>query len=48
MIGYGTAKSDLTGSLSRMTADEIRERPAQNVLQAVQGKAAGVQVSSEF
>jgi TonB-linked SusC/RagA family outer membrane protein len=49
MIGYGTQKkSDVTGSLSRITAETIRERPAQNILQAIQGKAAGVQVSSNF
>jgi TonB-dependent starch-binding outer membrane protein SusC len=49
VVGYGTQKkSDITGALSRMTAEEIRERPAQNVLQALQGKAAGVQVSSNF
>jgi TonB-linked SusC/RagA family outer membrane protein len=49
VVGYGTQKkSDVTGSLSRLTADVIQERPAQNVLQAIQGKAAGVQVSSNF
>jgi TonB-linked SusC/RagA family outer membrane protein len=49
VVGYGTQKkSDVTGSLSRITADVIRERPAQNVLQALQGKAAGVNVSSNL
>ncbi|MDP4261243.1 MAG: TonB-dependent receptor [Bacteroidota bacterium] len=49
VVGYGTQKkSDVTGSLSRITADVIQERPAQNILQAIQGKAAGVQVSSNF
>jgi TonB-linked SusC/RagA family outer membrane protein len=49
VVGYGTQrKSDVTGSLSRITADVIQERPAQNVLQALQGKAAGVQVSSNL
>lgn len=49
VVGYGTQKkSDITGSLSRITAESIQERPAQNVLQALQGKAAGVQVSSNF
>lgn len=49
VIGYGTVrKSDVTGSLSKLTAQDIQERPAQNVLQAIQGKAAGVQVSSNF
>ncbi|HEY6956964.1 MAG TPA: SusC/RagA family TonB-linked outer membrane protein, partial [Flavisolibacter sp.] len=49
VVGYGTQrKSDVTGSLSRITAEQIQERPTQNVLQALQGKAAGVQVSSNF
>ena len=49
VVGYGTQKkSDVTGALSRITAEDIQERPAQNVLQALQGKAAGVQVSSNF
>ena len=49
VVGYGTQKkSDVTGSLSRITSEVIRERPAQNVLQALQGKAAGVHVSSNF
>lgn len=49
VVGYGTQKkSDVTGALSRITAAEIQERPSQNVLQAIQGKAAGVQVSSNF
>jgi TonB-dependent SusC/RagA subfamily outer membrane receptor len=49
VVGYGTQKkSDVTGSLSRITAETIRERPAQNVLQALQGKAAGVNVSSNL
>ncbi|HYJ39016.1 MAG TPA: SusC/RagA family TonB-linked outer membrane protein, partial [Chitinophagaceae bacterium] len=49
VVGYGTQrKSDVTGALTRITADVIQERPSQNVLQALQGKAAGVQVSSNF
>ena len=49
MIGYGTTKkSDVTGALTKISAETIRERPAQNVLQAIQGKAAGVHVSTNF
>ncbi|HEY6503057.1 MAG TPA: TonB-dependent receptor [Chitinophagaceae bacterium] len=49
VVGYGTQKkSDVTGALSRLTAEDIQERPSQNVLQAIQGKAAGVHVSSNF
>jgi len=49
VIGYGTQKkSDVTGAVSRLTAADIQERPAQNVLQAIQGKAAGVHVTSNL
>jgi TonB-linked SusC/RagA family outer membrane protein len=49
VVGYGTQrKSDVTGALTKISADVIQERPSQNVLQAIQGKAAGVQVSSNF
>ena len=46
VIGYGTVKkSDVTGALTRVTEKTIKERPVQNALQAMQGKAAGVQIS---
>src|SRR5689334_18370492 len=49
VVGYGTQKkSDVTGAVTKISSDVIQERPAQNVLQALQGKAAGVQVSSNF
>lgn len=49
VVGYGTQrKSDVTGALTKIGASTIQERPAQNVLQAIQGKAAGVQVSTNF
>ena len=49
VVGYGTQKkSDVTGALTRISAEDIQERPNQNLLQAVQGKAAGVQVSSNI
>ncbi|WP_332368574.1 SusC/RagA family TonB-linked outer membrane protein [Spirosoma telluris] len=45
VVGYGTVKkSDLTGSLSQVKAKEINSYPATNVLQALSGRAAGVQV----
>ena len=47
VIGYGTVKkSDVTGALTRVTEKAIKERPVQNALQAMQGKAAGVQIST--
>ncbi|BAX78822.1 SusC/RagA family TonB-linked outer membrane protein [Labilibaculum antarcticum] len=45
VIGYGTQrKSDLTGSISSVSSDELTVRPVQSVGQALQGQATGVQV----
>ena len=47
VIGYGsTKKSDLTGSIVSLKSDELAERPVSSVDYALQGKAAGVQVSN--
>jgi TonB-linked SusC/RagA family outer membrane protein len=49
VVGYGTVKkSDVTGALSRVTAAVITERPLQNAAQALQGKVAGMNVSSNI
>jgi TonB-linked SusC/RagA family outer membrane protein len=46
VIGYGTArKSDLTGAISSVKSERLNDRPVPNVSQALQGKAAGVEVS---
>ncbi len=46
-IGYGVQKkSDITGALVSVDADEITSRLVTNVIQAVQGKAAGVDITS--
>jgi len=45
VIGYGSVKkSDVTGSLSSVTDEQIKEMPVTNVNQAIQGRAAGVDV----
>ncbi|QIP12713.1 TonB-dependent receptor [Spirosoma aureum] len=45
VVGYGTVKkSDLTGSLAQVKAKELNAFPATNVLQALSGRATGVQV----
>jgi TonB-linked SusC/RagA family outer membrane protein len=45
VVGYGTVKkSDLTGSLTSVKAKEINAFPTTNVLQALSGRASGVQV----
>ena len=49
VVGYGTQrKSDVTGALTSVSAETIQERPVTNVLQAVQGKAAGVNVTTNL
>lgn len=46
VVGYGTVKkSDVTGSLSSVTAEQLQSVPVQSVSQALQGRAAGVDVS---
>lgn len=45
VIGYGTVKkSDLTGSVSSVKSDELKAVPTTSFDQALQGRAAGVQV----
>jgi len=46
VIGYGAQrKSDLTGSVSSVKAEEIVQTPVSRVDQALQGRATGVQVT---
>ncbi|WP_418262532.1 SusC/RagA family TonB-linked outer membrane protein [Flavobacterium faecale] len=46
VIGYGTQrKSDLTGSVSSVSAKDLRAVPVSRVDQALQGRATGVQVT---
>ncbi len=46
VVGYGTQrKSDLTGSISSVDAEEIQRIPTANAVQAIQGQVAGVQVT---
>ena len=45
VVAYGTIrKRDLTGSVSQVKPAEITSYPANNVINALQGRAAGVQV----
>jgi TonB-dependent starch-binding outer membrane protein SusC len=47
VVGYGTAKrKDLTGSVSSIRAKDIIEQPVAGIDQALQGSAAGVDVTS--
>jgi len=46
-IGYGTSKrTDLTGAISSVSAKQIEEVPVTSLDQALQGRAAGVQVTN--
>jgi TonB-linked SusC/RagA family outer membrane protein len=45
VVGYGTArKKDLTGSVARVSSEDISALPLYNVEQALNGRAAGVSV----
>ena len=45
VTGYGSSKrSDITGSIVTMKAEELREVPASDVLQSMQGRMPGVQI----
>jgi len=47
VIGYGSRKkSDLTGSVSSVKSEELNAFPVSNAAQAIQGRAAGVEVQS--
>ncbi|HEY6956947.1 MAG TPA: TonB-dependent receptor plug domain-containing protein, partial [Flavisolibacter sp.] len=47
VIGYGTAKKkDVTGAVASINEKDIKSRPVNNAIQALQGKVAGVDISS--
>lgn len=47
VVGYNIVKkSDVTGAVASIKAEDIRSRPVQNALQAMQGKTAGVDITS--
>ncbi|HAZ02958.1 MAG TPA: SusC/RagA family protein [Prolixibacteraceae bacterium] len=46
-IGYGTMKkSDLTGSITSVSSDDLTAFPSAGIDQALQGRATGVQITS--
>jgi TonB-linked SusC/RagA family outer membrane protein len=48
VVGYGTqTKKDLTSAIVSVSSKDIENQPITNAVQAIQGKAAGVQVSSQ-
>ncbi|WP_228852951.1 SusC/RagA family TonB-linked outer membrane protein [Aegicerativicinus sediminis] len=47
VVGYGTQKkSDVTGALVSVSAEDITARPVTNAIDAIQGQAAGVDITS--
>nr|WP_236050009.1 TonB-dependent receptor [Hymenobacter negativus] len=48
VTGYGGSQEvkDLTGSISQVKADKFQQQPVQSFDQALQGRAAGVQINS--
>ncbi|MGJ8735731.1 TonB-dependent receptor plug domain-containing protein, partial [Zobellia laminariae] len=47
LIGYGSQKkSDLTGAVGSVKAEELAERPAASMNQAIAGKISGVNITS--
>jgi len=47
VVGYGTQrKSDVTGAMARIGEKEMKAMPVANAIQAMQGKAAGVDITT--
>jgi TonB-linked SusC/RagA family outer membrane protein len=47
VVGYGTQrKSDITGSITSVDIDKIRDVPTSNITKALQGKTAGVEIQA--
>ena len=47
VVGYGVQKkSDVTGAMASVGAEELTSRPVNNAFEALQGKAAGVDITT--
>ena len=47
VVGYGTQnRKDVTGSIASVSSEVIKNQPASNIESLLQGRAAGVQISS--
>jgi len=47
VVGYNTVKrKDVTGSVAGINQNDIKSRPVQNAVEAMQGKVAGVDIST--
>lgn len=46
VVGYGSVKkSDVTGALTSVSSEQLRQVPVQSISQALQGRAAGVDIA---
>lgn len=49
VVGYGTVKkSDVTGSVVNIGSEDLNSQPVSNVYEAMQGKVAGVDITSSI
>jgi TonB-linked SusC/RagA family outer membrane protein len=49
VVGYGTMKkSDITGSVVSVSNEQITARPVKNIFESLQGKAAGVDITTSI
>ena len=47
VVGYGVMrKSDVTGAVLSVSSEKLRDRPVINAMEALQGKAAGVDITN--
>ncbi|MGY5354494.1 SusC/RagA family TonB-linked outer membrane protein [Wenyingzhuangia sp. IMCC45467] len=47
VVGYGTQKkSDVTGAIASVSSEELMTQPVSNAFEAMQGKAAGVDITT--
>ena len=48
VVGYGVMrKSDVTGAVLQVTEGQLKDRPVANAMEALQGKAAGVDITND-
>src|SRR5690606_33621418 len=47
VIGYGTQeRKDISTAISSVSSEELKDRPASNFAQSIQGKMAGVRITN--
>src|SRR5690606_29168063 len=47
VVGYGTQlKRDLTGAVSKVSGEDLKNMPIRNAVEGLQGQTSGVQVTS--